>query len=434
MTCLRLTRWPGIDRAVWTRRAAAAGWSVLAWAWLAAVGGTGAAHAAPPSLSGELATGVWSSDRLLDDRTGVAVARLDLRFDWSWSGNLRLRADAFMDSAPERLDGRRWNRDLRELYLEARRWPCAPALGQRLVIWGRADGINPTDQVAPTDYLRLAPEAADQRLGSWGLHLDCRAGGGRLRVHLLDRFELSAVPLAAPPGTLFRADRPRARRSVALRYERLGSGADWSVSFIDGYDLLPTLAIRDATPTALVLGRDATAMRQLGADVALVRGAVAWRGEAALTDYRQRDDPWTAHRYPHASFIGGAEWALGDLRTFSVQGFWRRRLEAARPANGPLTTALQQAQGLVDGDLDANQYGATLRYAQPLFASRGNLNLFAVRTQPRGDWMLRGRVRYALTDALQLTSGFDLLRGPRQSYLGHLRPNSLWFAELGYAW
>lgn len=414
------------------RRATVAWRAALMWAWLAAA--PGLAQGAPPSLSGELATGIWSSDRLLDDRRSVAAARLSLKLDWSWSGGLKLWADAFADSAPERLDGRRWNRGLRELFFEARRWPCAPALGRRLVIWGRADGINPTDQVAPTDYLRLTPEVADQRTGSWGLHLDCRAGGGRLKIHVLDRFELSEVPLMLPPGTLFRADRPRTRPTVAMRYERLGSTADWSVSFIDGYDLLPTLAIREVTPMALILGREATAMRQVGADLALVRGPLAWRGEAALTDYRQRDDPQVARRRPHASLIGGAEWAMGDLRTFSMQGFWRRRLQAPAVATDAPAAALQRAQGLVDGDLDANQYGLTLRYAQPLFAARGNLDLFAVRAEPRGDWMLRGRVRHRLNDALQLQTGFDVLRGPRRSYLGNLRPNSLWFVELDCAW
>ena len=88
----------------------------------------------------------------------------------------------------------------------------------------------------------------------------------------------------------------------------------------------------------------------------------------------------------------------------------------------------------VSNELDRNQYGATLRYARPLFESKADLDFFAVWAQPRGDWTVRGRLHYALSDAMRLSLGFDLFRGPRHSFLGNLRANSLWFAEIGYPW
>lgn len=394
----------------------------------------GNAMAEAPQFSGEIATGVWSSTRMLDDRRGIAAARAKLGIDWQAAEGLRLHADAWALTAPERMDQRREDAGLRELYVKADGLPCAPAVGKRLVLWGRADGINPTDQIAASNYRRLTPKDADQRAGSWGLHLDCPMGAGRLQAHLLDRFEFHDVPLNETPGVSFREDRPRVRPTVALKYDVLGSAADWSVSFIDGHDLFPTLAVRSLTAQGLSLGREATPMRLLGADVAVVQGELAYRGEVAWVDFNQTANPFVARRRPYVSAVGGVEWSIGDRETISVQGFWKRLRDVSVPQGNPMQADIQAAQGLISNELDRTQYGVTLRYARPLFDSRADLDLFAVWAQPRGDWMLRGRLNYALSDAARLSVGFDLFRGPRQSFLGNLRANSLLFAEVGYSW
>lgn len=385
-------------------------------------------------LSGEVATGIWSSSRMLDDRRGVAVARARLDMDWQAADGLRLHGDAWALTSPERADRRRVGVGLRELYVKADQMACAPAIGKRLVLWGRADGLNPTDQIAASNYRRLTPKDADSRTGSWGLHLECPMGAGQLQVHLLDRFEFHDVPLKQVAGVSFQEDRPHVRPTVALKYEALGSLADGSVSFIDGHDLFPTLAVRSLTAQGLSLGREATRMRLVGADVAVVRGALAYRGEVAWVDFDQAASAFVARRQPYVSAVAGVEWSVGDRETVSVQAFLKRLRSASGWPGSPIQADIQNAQALIANELDRTQYGLTIRYARPLLDARADLELFAVWSQPRGDWMLRGRLKHALTDAVRLSVGFDLFRGAQQSFLGNLRANSLWFAEIGYLW
>lgn len=394
----------------------------------------GHAWAEPAQFFGEFAAGAWSSSRMLDDQYGLAVARSRLGFDWPAAEGLRVHGDAWALTSPERADGKREDVGLRELYVKATGLPCAPAVGKRLVLWGRADGINPTDQISASNYRRLTPKESDQRTGRWGVHLDCSTDAGQVQVHVLDRFEFHDVPLNQVAGVSFQADRPRVRPTLALKYEALGSAADWSVSFIDGHDLYPTMAVRSLMAQALVLGREATRMRMVGADVAVVQDELAYRGELAWVNFEQAANPLVARRRSYVSAVGGVEWSFGDRETISVQGFWKSLRTAPLPSGSAISASLQRAQALISNELDRNQYGATLRYARPLFESKADLDFFAVWAQPRGDWTVRGRLHYALSDAMRLSLGFDLFRGPRHSFLGNLRANSLWFAEIGYPW
>ncbi|MBI3605573.1 MAG: hypothetical protein HY202_06050 [Nitrospirae bacterium] len=45
-------------------------------------------------------------------------------------------------------------------------------VGKQIVVWGRADGINPTDNLTPHDFTVLLPFEDDQRFGTTALKLD----------------------------------------------------------------------------------------------------------------------------------------------------------------------------------------------------------------------------------------------------------------------
>jgi len=391
-------------------------------------------YASSPQLNGEITSGLWSSNRMLDDRHAVSSNRLKLNFYWQASDNLQLRSSVSARSSPERLDGKREGAGVDELYIRNRNWPCTPALGKKLVIWGRADGINPTDLVSPTNYRRLTPETNDQRTGNWGLHLDCAAGQGRLQMHVLDRFRFNDVPLRATPGVQFIEQDSSVRPTLAIKYDVLASSADWSVSFIDGHDPFPTFALRNITPQGITLGQYATRMRMLGSDLTLVRGETAYRAEIAWVDFQQASAASVARRRPYISLIAGAEWYLGDRETMSLQGFLRHLRSVSTPSSDPLLEQIQEAQSLVSNELDTKQYGITFRYARPLLDSKAAMDIFAVWTKPRGDWMLRGRLKYALTDSWRINTGFEFFRGPGNAFLGQLRKNSLTFVEASYLW
>lgn len=407
--------------------------TVRAIAMAAGVGGVlPPVQAAGPALEGEFAAGLWSSDRRLEDRSGIASARARLALDWQVGEGVSVRGEAWAAWGPERLDGRSWDAGLRRLLVAFDSVPCTPALGREEILWGRSDGLNPTDQVSPRNFLRLSPRDRDQRSGRGGLHLDCMLGEGRFQAHWLSEFHFHDVPLPLPPGIRFREDDADAGADIAMRYERRGQRLDWALSVLDGHDPYPTLAVRDVMPGGLLLGRDASPIRMLGGDAALAIGTAVLRAEVARTWQDGNGRAGSARRPSHTAVVAGAEWFVGDMATFSVQGFWKHL--DGRGGTATVPARIQQAQGLLANEVDRNQHGLTLRYARPLWESRGDVEVFAVWSRPRDDWMLRARLERSLGDRSVLRIGADLFGGPADSYLGNLRDNRLAVAELGYAW
>jgi hypothetical protein len=389
--------------------------------------------AAEPRWGGELAGGLWSGNRELDDRGGLAVARLGLTLDWAPEPGLRLRADTWAVSDSRRSGPtRKLGAGLREALLTVK-GRCDLGLGKRVVAWGRTDVVSPTDQLTPTDYRRLTPKDTEQRLGVWGLHLACPLGPGQLQLHVIDPRSFHRVPYAQHLGVSVLDERPRTRAATALRYEVLQSKLDWSLSAMEGIDPHPTLVLRGADTSGLRIGQSATRMRLLGADAALGEGARVWRAEVAWVDYGEPSSALQALRRPWTSAVLQLEWAAADeVGTVSLQVFAKRLRGAG--ASSSLVPALDRAQALLANELDRNQRGASLRWAKRLWGERAELELLLIHTRPRDDGLVRLRWNHTLSDSLRLTLGGERTYGPADSYLGNLRRNSLAFVEASHTW
>lgn len=394
----------------------------------------GMARAESLQWSGEVGASLWSSDRQLNHDRGLVVGHAKMSASWQPVDQIALQTEGSLVSLSNRHGHHHNNSLLKEWVVEFKRMPCTPALGKRFISWGKTDALNPTDLLSPTDYRRLVNKDTDQREGAWGLHLNCPLGPGRVQAHLLDPFHFNQVPLQQQPGIEFEANKARLRPSGALRYEVMGEMADWSVSYINGYDLWPTLTLRSMSPQGLRIGRSATPMRMVGADMAISQGAMIYRAETAWVDYPRAFASNQTQRRPYFSTVIQAERSLGDRHTISAQVFAKHLRGSLQPPANPIMNDLQSAQALISNELDRDQVGLTFRYARPLWESRGEMDVFAVYSHPRNDWMMRGRLHYSLSDTQRFSVGFDLLRGPQNSYLGNLRDNSLIFAEIATTW
>ena len=58
--------------------------------------------------------------------------------------------------------------DLREAYVSAYAGPLDLRIGQQIIIWGRADAFNPTNNVTPFDLRVRSPVEDDRRVGNVG--------------------------------------------------------------------------------------------------------------------------------------------------------------------------------------------------------------------------------------------------------------------------
>src|SRR5262249_13543018 len=129
----------------------------------------------PSWMTGSLRSSYWSGSRNLDDLRDLAGASLWLKAEPRFGG-LRATFDGWIRNDDLTRAGQARAR-LREAYVEISAGQSSSVrVGQQVIAWGRADQINPTDNLTPRDFTLNVPDTADDRLGTLATSLSHRMG------------------------------------------------------------------------------------------------------------------------------------------------------------------------------------------------------------------------------------------------------------------
>src|SRR5688572_13119365 len=199
-------------------------------------------------ITGTLRLNHYQSSKSLDDTVGhpgvaaefVARPSLGARFD----GRVSARFGAPSIGRGGGTYGR-----LIEAYATWHAESVDLRVGKQIVPWGRADGINPTDNLTPRDLAVMLPFEDDQRLGLPAAKLDWVVlPEHTFTVFATPYFEPSVIPWprSGPARVETRPDRNAANTQLGLRWNKVGEGFDWSISYFRGFSHLPSLRPTDA--------------------------------------------------------------------------------------------------------------------------------------------------------------------------------------------
>ena len=164
-------------------------------------------------------------------------------------------------------------------------------IGRQFIRWGKTDILNPTDRFAPKDYLSSVVHS--DFLGVNAARVTYESGGDTLDVVWQPWFTPARTPLlnqrwtALPEGASqvpvrdLGAHYPGGSQ-YGVRWNHVGSGYEYSLSYFDGRQYLPSFAVRiDPFPLAVSLTRYYPALRLYGADLAVPLRWLTVKGEAA---------------------------------------------------------------------------------------------------------------------------------------------------------
>jgi len=216
-----------------------------------------------------------------------------------FAGGVDLRANSH-----DQIDDR-WSIDLgdrgikrprvavRRLSATLTRGPITIDLGKQFIRWGKTDIVTPTDRFAPRDFLNVVD---GDFLAVTGIRGVTQAKNETFEVVWLPRFTPSRIPLlderwtAVPPeaAALPLVDAPALfpRESESgLRWSHTGTGYEFSASFFDGFNHMPTVDVFPATVdsevSALIVRRSYPSIRTYGVDAAVPTKWFTIKGEAA---------------------------------------------------------------------------------------------------------------------------------------------------------
>lgn len=322
---------------------------------------------------------------------------------------------------------------LREGYLSTTHGAADLRIGKQIIVWGRADQLNPTDNLSPRDNSQLFVEPDDQRHGTIAAkatyNFTNTFSGLAASAIWLPVFRPNIQPISPPVGISFTEILPT-KDQYAFKLEQTGREIDWSLSYFNGYDLNPDLGPR--TPQNLALNHHH--IQVLGTDAAMVIGRYGVRSEIAYTwtEDKSGDDPFTKN--PFLYWVTGADKTFLEYLNINLQYFARRVADFQHPTtiSNPQLQPIAIQQSIISSQQDSFQQGVSLRIANKWFNETLDAELAAVYNFTRQDYLLRPKISYAFNDHWRGNLGANIFRGENGTFFGLLKDRSAVFAEIRY--
>lgn len=327
--------------------------------------------------------------------------------------------------------------NLREAYVSTYIGPFDFRIGHQIVVWGRADGINPTDNITPKNMLARSPDEDDRREGNFLVRSFINLQPLRLELIWVPFFRSSVIPthlLPFPAGvTLGEPDFPDAgvkNGAIAAKVNLELASFDGSISYFNGYNPFPGINFRiiDSTlpvpETSIFL--KSYRLYVFGADFStIVAGSFGLRGEAAYKkphrDYRR-----LAHiPNPELHYVFGLDKELSGNLNIILQYIGKYVFDYSEdiplPEIWPLPPEylLEYELALKNRIINSQKYewshSLSCRLGWSLLHETLNLELVGLINFISEEYLLRPKLAYDITDALIFTLGGELYSGPEDT-------------------
>jgi hypothetical protein len=372
-------------------------------------------------VTGAVRVGYWSSTRDLDGEQPLGATMLWLKTSRRVSSHVSFLAEGWAALRGPLEDGKATG-ELREAFVDLRMGRLDIRAGRQILAWGRADGVNPTDNLSGQDLRLLVPDDADRRLGATAVRASYYVRDVSFTGVWLPEFRGHEFALPAPPpGVAFVREGTRwPGHQWAMRVEQTGRAVDWSVSYFRGRDMAPDL---EARPPHIRLSHHG--VQVLGGDMAATVGRFGLRAEGAYvhTDDPHGRDPFTKN--PFVFLVAGVDRTVGGLLNLNVQYLYRHVRHQRETS--------VSVQDVLNSQTRAVQHGASFRLAYKWLHETLEAEGAAVAFAEPSGVAFRPKVVYALTDSWKALAGAEILRGEAASPFGFLERNSTAYAELRWS-
>ncbi|HEY3128726.1 MAG TPA: DUF1302 family protein [Acidobacteriota bacterium] len=329
-----------------------------------------------------------------------------------------------------------------ELYLDVPVGNLDLRIGKQQIIWGRADGWNPTDNVTSFDYLDLID---NERLGTTAVRVRRYFGSSSLDLVWTPLFTPTRLPLLhgrwfplpqglptfpvafrssvrLPPSTF-------ANSQFAARWDRTQQGWDYSLSYFKGWNDLaaftPTLSNftplpSPSRPVTVDLARSFRRLEVMGGDFAATPHGIGVRGEMAFfrPESKENDSALVDDRNYMQYALGAdkhyGEWfLLGEILGDSSFGHSQSNSQAGRFR-------------FPDRGLGHSLLGRVERTINPWSSFRVTT---IIRFSGHG-FLLQPAYQYQVSQAWKAEAGILILGGNSDDFLGQYRDNTRLYVKL----
>ncbi|HTQ08319.1 MAG TPA: DUF1302 family protein [Polyangiaceae bacterium] len=353
--------------------------------------------------------------------------------------------------------------DLREAYVNLYAGPLDLRLGKQIVVWGRADALNPTSNLTPVDFRVHSPQEDDRRVGNVGARAFLNFQPLRLEGVWMPLYEPTQLPpLPLPPRVVVGDPTypvPHLQNGTeGGRIHLEFPAVEMSASYVYGYAPLPGLLhgtitnLGNAAAQAEIT-RVAYNQHVVGFDFATTLfDWLGLRGEAAYRDpLHFRDRVYAPN--PDVQYVVGVDHTFGEVSVIA-QYLGRYVINYQKYLEGNADTEqlvlqnaarVDQAEAQIDGVLRAKnqilfsqlhqvQNMASLRVEWLTMHQTLTASALAFVNFSTQEWLLFPKIAYALSDNMTATVGAEIYEGPSDTLFGVIRSElSAGYGELRMA-
>jgi hypothetical protein len=324
---------------------------------------------------------------------------------------------------------------LREAYVNVYVGPFDFRIGHQIVVWGRADGWNPTNNITPRNMLIRSPDEDDRRLANFLIRSYYNLHPLRLEAIWIPAYSPSYIPtdlVTFPPGiTLGEPDYPDTslkNSGLALRLNLELASVDGSISYFNGFNPLPGITAEVPeiiTPNSVLnVYHKSYRMHILGADFStVVAGSWGLRGEVA---YRHPHEDYTMFVHipnPDLQYVLGVDKEI--VKNFSLLFQYIGRYvfefeELKLPAN-PIDIPkyeIELKNRLINFQQHELSHSLSCRAGLELMNELLTVEVFGMVNFTSDETLFRPKLTYDIADAFTFTLGAELYSGPDDTLFG----------------
>ncbi len=220
--------------------------------------------------------------------------------------------------------------DIREAWvgINGKKWNFSA--GQKIIKWGRCDFTNPTSKLSPINMISRSPDREDMDMGNLLVSANYYPWTKvKLEAVAIPYYRSSVLiidPIRLPEYVIINQLRALVTEkemfSYALKADLHLKLFDWSLSWFEGYDPLPGIALMEFSidltlpiPVPFIeLSVKPYKTRVVGIDFESAVGAIGLRGEAAWSDPEVLYEKNEYVPFPEIKWALGADWSKGIWR------------------------------------------------------------------------------------------------------------------------
>ncbi len=383
-------------------------------------------------LNGYFRGGLFASDEIIREKYAEGALKIDIKGNKYGNAYTELR---YRTSGNDDDDNEFW---LREGYVNLYFGKFDFRIGQQVVVWGRADGFNPTNNITPADFTAFSPDEDDKRLSNFVAKGTYNFYPFKLEFDWVPGYRASVLPFAnatLPTGVSWGDDQNPSSKwknsSFGVKFDVEKPAFDGSLSYFNGYHKMPGLHYTLSSTGAEVFTQP-WQTQVLGADFSTTTGSHGVRGEFAYTVPDEDTDSLFSVPCRQLEYTLGIDHEWGNF-SLIVQYVGKYIFDFSKKNNlqSDLSQEANRWNRMLFAQQEAWNHSVSIRPSVNLFHETLTCEMLGLTNFSTEECFLMPKATYTISDALEFCVGTQLFFGPGDTLYGFIEDSrNAGFAEL----